>query len=173
MKDKDKIKESLQQELYDLRRKYNSLKELYEKEVSVLKQTEKKLAHAEYLLDCIMNNLPDHIYFKDRESRFIRISKDHAHSFGFKDPLQVIGKTDFDFFTEEHARQAYEDEQAIIRTGEPLSREEKLTWPDRPDTWSLTTKMPLPDKKGGIIGTFGISRDITRSKLAEEALREG
>lgn len=114
------------------------------------KQADEALAHEQYLMEVIMNNLPDHIYFKDCESRFIKINKDHAQSFGLSDPSQAIGKTDFDFFTEEHALQAYEDEQAIIRTGQPLSKEERLTWPDRPDTWSLTTKLPMRDKDGNI-----------------------
>jgi two-component system sensor histidine kinase/response regulator len=172
MKDKDKTKDELLKELHDLQQENNSIKKLYEADMDTFRQAEKILAQERYLLDAIMNNLPDHIYFKDRESRFIRITKDHAQSFGLSDPSQAVGKSDSDFFTWEHARQAYEDEQTIIRTGQPLSREERLTWPDRPDTWSSTTKLPLHDKEGNIIGTFGISRDITKSKLAEEALRE-
>ncbi|MEP6895659.1 MAG: response regulator, partial [Chloroflexota bacterium] len=79
----------------------------------------------------------------------------------------------FDFFGEEHARPAFEDEQEIIRTGQFLNKEEKETWPDRPDTWALTTKMPLRDQHGKTIGTFGISKDITELKQAEaEILRE-
>ncbi|MCX6320213.1 MAG: PAS domain S-box protein, partial [Bacteroidia bacterium] len=85
---------------------------------------------------------------------------------------QVFGKTDFDFFTGEHAQQAYKDEQTIIRTGQLLSIEEKETHHDRPDTWVSTIKLPLCDKKGSIIGTFGISRDNTERKQAEEALSE-
>ncbi len=96
---------------------------------------------------------------------------DHAKSFGLSDPSQAIGKTDFDFFTEEHARQAYEDEQKIIRTGQPVvSKEEKLTWDNRPDSWSSTTKLPLCDNEGNIIGTFGISKDITDNKKATEEM---
>jgi PAS domain S-box-containing protein len=172
MNNMNKTREELIKELHDLQQEHNSMKELYEKEITGLRQAEKTLAHEQYLMDVIMNNLPDHIYFKDRESHFIRINKDHAHSFGLSDPSQAVGKTDFDFFTEEHARQAYEDEQTIIRTGQPLSKEEKLTWPDRPDTWSSTTKLPMCDKEGNIVGTFGISKDITKRKLSEEALRE-
>jgi PAS domain S-box-containing protein len=119
-----------------------------------------------------MSTLPDHIYFKDRSGRFIRINKAHAKRFGLSDPKQAQGKTDFDFFTEEHAQQAYEDEQTIIRTGQPLSKEERETHPNHPDTWVSTVKLPLRDKDGNIIGTFGISRDITKRKLAEEALHE-
>ncbi len=140
-------------------------------DITERKQAEEALAREQYLMQALMDNVPDHIYFKDRESRFIRISKALAQWFSLSDPGQAVGKIDFDFFTEEHARQAYEDEQKIIQTGQPLMNiEEKETWPDRPDTWVLTTKMPLRDQEGRIVGTFGISRDITERKRAEEAL---
>ncbi|MGA2642917.1 MAG: PAS domain S-box protein, partial [Spirochaetia bacterium] len=138
--------------------------------------TERKLREAELalersLLSALMENIPDYIYFKDVESRFIRTSRAHAQTFGLHDAKEAIGKTDRDFFSGEHARKAYEDEQRIIRTGEPLLNvEEKETWPNRPDTWVLTSKMPLRDQEGKIIGTFGISRDITERKQAEERL---
>jgi PAS domain S-box-containing protein len=130
------------------------------------------LAQEQYLMKALMDNVPDYIYFKDRESRFIRTTKAHAKTFGLSDPAEAIGKTDFDFFSEEHARGAYEDEQRIIRTGEPtLGIEERETWPDRPDTWVMTSKMPLRDEAGNIVGAFGISSDITERKRLEEALQ--
>jgi two-component system cell cycle sensor histidine kinase/response regulator CckA len=133
------------------------------------KRAESELALERCLLSALMENIPDYVYFKDTESRFIRNSKAHAKIFGLSDASKVIGKTDMNFFSEEHARQAYEDEQRIIRTGQPIVNvEERETWPDRPDTWVLTSKMPLRDQKGSIIGTFGISRDITERKHAEE-----
>ena len=129
--------------------------------------SENALLQEQYLLETLMNNIPDHLYFKDLESRFIRISKSNNESFRIQDSTQAIGKTDFDFFTEEHARAAYLDEQEIIQTGQPFIKEEKETWADRPDTWALSTKMPLRDKDGNIIGTFGISRNITERKRVE------
>jgi PAS domain S-box-containing protein len=142
-----------------------------QKEIAERKQMEEALAFERDLLRVLMDNLPDHIYFKDIYSRFIRINKAQAHRFGLSEPTQAVGKTDFNFFTEEHARPAYEDEQRIITTGQPvLNLEEKETWPDRPDTWVSTTKMPFRDETGNIIGTFGISRDITDRKRVEEAL---
>jgi len=127
-------------------------------------------AAEQYLLNTLLENLPDYIYFKDRESRFIRASSALARTFGLNDPAELVGKSDSDYFTEEHARKAYEDEQEIIRTGQPISKEERETRPDSPDTWVLTTKMPLRDPRGNIIGTFGISKDITDLKTASQEL---
>ena len=142
------------------------------REIAERKRTEEALAFESNLLRALMDTLPDAVYFKDMESRFIRVNKAQANRFGLE-PAQTVGKSDFDFFTEEHARPAYEDEQEIIRTGRPLlNLEERETWPDRPDTWVATTKLPLRDAAGNIIGTFGVSRDITDRKRAEEALAQ-
>lgn len=117
-----------------------------------------------------MDNLPDRIYFKDRASRFTRINLADAKSFGLAHPAEAVGKTDFDFFTAEHAQEAYNDEQEIIRTGQPVvDKEEKETWPDGRVTWVSTTKMPLRDAHGNIVGTFGVSHDITERRQAEKA----
>jgi two-component system, sensor histidine kinase and response regulator len=141
--------------------------------VSERKQAEQELVWHKYLLNEILDNMPEHIYFKDTKSRFIKISRALAIALDLSDPVEAVGKTDFDFFTEEHARPAYEDEQEIVRTGQPLSKEEIETRPGLPDRWVLTTKMPMRDEEGKIIGTFGISRDINRQKLAEiEVVRE-
>lgn len=115
-----------------------------------------------------MHHIKDNIYFMDSEGRIIMISDAGAKWLGFDSPAEVKGKTDLDIFTEEHGRQAYEDEQRIIKTGEPIvGKEEKETWEDGHETWVSTTKMPLHDEDGNIIGTFGISRDITDHKKAE------
>ena len=130
-----------------------------------------ELAHQQYLMQTLMDNLPDHIYFKDLKSKFVRISKSHALLFGLDGPDLAIGKTDFDFFTGEHSQQAYDDEQKIIQTGQPLSIIERETFHDRPDRWVSTIKMPFLDKNEKIIGTFGISRDVTERKFAEELIK--
>jgi PAS domain S-box-containing protein len=142
------------------------------RDISDRKQVEEALTIEQHLMETLMNNLPDYIYFKDAESRFIRINKSQQQLFHLKDAAEAVGKSDFDFFSEEHALDAYVDEQEIVRTGKPLTKEERETWTNRPDTWVLTTKMPLRDKSGNIIGTFGISKDITDRKLKEEALRQ-
>ncbi len=134
------------------------------------KQAEEALAKEQHDMQAILNYLPVKIYFKDLESRFTRISKTQAQMFGLSDPAQAIGKTDFDFFTKEHAQPAYDDEQAIIRTGQPSIKEEKETWADRPDTWVSSIKMPMRDGEGNVIGTYGLSVDITERKQVEEEL---
>ena len=125
------------------------------------------------LVAAFLENVPDAVYFKDGESRFIALSNSLAHMFGCADASGVIGKTDFDFFGEAHARLAFEDEQNIIRTGRPiLGKLEKETWPDGHITWAVTNKLPLRDESGEIIGTFGLSKDVTESKRMELALEQ-
>ncbi len=142
-------------------------------DITKRKQAEEKFEFERYLFAMLMDNIPDHIYFKDRESRFIRINKSMLKLFGFNNLDEAIGKTDFDVFKDEHALQAFQDEQAIIRTGESIDNyEEKETWPDGSITWVSTTKIPLRENNGEIIGTFGVSRDITKRKLIEKALIE-
>ena len=124
-------------------------------------------------LHTLMDNNPDHIYFKDIESKFVRINRSLANRFGIKNPAEVIGKSDFDFFTREHAQQAYQDEQTVINTGKPIEgKQEKETWLGGQDTWVSTTKVPVRDRSGRIKGTCGISRDITEYHRADQALRD-
>src|SRR5262249_27074740 len=126
-----------------------------------------------YLLHALMDNLPDHIYFKDAASRFLRINKALATAFGLRDPAQAVGKTAVDFFSAEHAPPVDADEPEILRTGEPVvGKEKKWVRRDGRGGWASITKMPLCDKEGRIVGTFGVARDITHRKVAEEALRE-
>ena len=125
------------------------------------------------LLHTLMENTTDHIYFKDTESRFIRINRSLADRFGLKNPADAVHKTDFDFFTREHAQQAYQDEQNLIESGKPIEGiQEKETWPDEQDTWVSTTKVPIRDRDGRIKGTCGISRDITEYYRAQQAVRD-
>src|ERR1019366_7029143 len=108
------------------------------------------------------------IYFKDLRSRFIPVSRALARVHR-REPEELLGLTDFDVFTAEHASAAYADEQRVIATGiSMLGKEERETWPDRGDTWVTSTKRPLRDLDGDIIGTFGISRDISRTVNAEQ-----
>ncbi len=142
------------------------------KDVTESKQAEVDLRHERFLLDTLMRNLPDSIYFKDAESRFLRISQALAKRFGLSDPQDAVGNNDFDYFTAEHAQSAQADERVLMRTAEPIiDKEERETWPDGRRTWVATSKLPLRDETGTIVGTFGISRDITETKLADERFR--
>jgi len=121
-----------------------------------------------FLLENLLSNTSDSIYFKDLDSRFIMVNPACAKKHKWPSPESVKGKSDFDTFTKEHAEQAYADEQRVIETGEPLRAvEERETWPDGSVTWASTTKIPLRNEQGKIIGIFGISRDITERKEAE------
>lgn len=123
---------------------------------------------AAYLLKCMMDNMPDMIYFKDRESKFIMVNKATAQWQGGCLPEEMVGRSDFDSYSPEDARRMREDELRIMKTGEPLyGLEEGETWKDGSHAWVSTTKMPLRNEEGEIIGIFGISRDITEHKEAE------
>ena len=142
-------------------------------DVTKRKEAEDALAQERFLLNTLLDNVPDAIYFKDRDSRFFRASRSLAEKFGMNGVEEALGRSDADIFTEEHARRAREDEVKIMESDQPLVAQiEKETWPDRDDTWCSTTKMPLRDPSGSIVGTFGITRDITELKRTERELRE-
>jgi len=143
------------------------------RDITARKRVETELAHQRHLLQSLMDHSPDHIYFKDLDSRFLSCSQFLAVSLGLKSQVEALGKRDFDFFEEKDARLSFEDEQEIIRTGRPLlNKIEKEFWVASGKTaWSLTTKMPLRNPAGEIVGTFGISKDITEQKNKEEELR--
>jgi PAS domain S-box-containing protein len=142
-------------------------------DITQRKQAEAELACERELLRSLLDGSPDHIYFKDLQSRFLRASNELCDRFGVT-AQDVIGTTDFDFFDEDHARSALEDEQEIIRTGKPvIGKVERETLKGRDgENWVLTTKMPLRNRTGQIIGTFGISKDITVTKHAEMRLEQ-
>lgn len=126
----------------------------------------------ELVTQTIMNNSEDTIYFKNLDSKFILNSKAHANQFHEKDVTDMVGKDDFDYFPEEFASIALEDERTILQTGRPiLGRIEKWNKPDGDVVWFQAYKYPLYDKEGKIIGTWGTSRNITPLKRAEEELQ--
>ncbi len=140
-------------------------------DVTALKRAEAALVETSALLETLLLNATDHIYFKDRQSRFVYFSQSMLKHFQLTRPEELKGKTDFDFFSEEHARPAFEIEQEIIRTGQPVfNLEEKETHADGRVSWVLTSKMPWRDKTDTLIGTMGISKDITERKRIEEQL---
>ncbi|MBI5768564.1 MAG: SpoIIE family protein phosphatase [Verrucomicrobia bacterium] len=125
------------------------------------------------ILHVLMETIPDRIYFKDVQSRFVRNNVAHARWIGATSPDACVGKTDFDFFSQEHATRAFLEEQVIIRTGRPIiNRIDRITRRDGTQTWGSVTKMPWCDAEGRVIGTFGLTRDVTAAKAAEEKLTE-
>jgi PAS domain S-box-containing protein len=143
------------------------------RDITGLKQAEEALASAHRELEAMLDNIPDRIYFKDTQGRFVQCNRAVVKRVGVEDPKQVIGKTDFDFYPPEKAEEFRRDDQRVIQTGEPLlGKTERVTKPNGEITWSSVTKVPLRDKEGKIVGLVGISRDITDQKQAEEALRQ-
>ena len=135
------------------------------------KQADEALRQERNLLRTLIDNLPDHIYVKDTESRFIIANNTVVHFMGLKTMDEIIGKTDFDFHRLEMAEQYYADEQMIIKSGQPLlNRQEPIIDRAGDKRWLSTTKVPLQDGSGKITGLVGIGRDITEQKRAQEKL---
>lgn len=126
----------------------------------------------EMLLNTLMENIPDIIYFKDKENRFIRINEAARNLFGVNSELEAIGKTDFDFFEEKQAKEAFAIEQEILFTGEPRRNVEKINKKNERYMCFDSLKIPIKNKHGLIIGTAGITRDISGKDEKEKAIRE-
>ncbi len=132
---------------------------------------EAELAQERDLLSTLLENIPDRIYFKDECSRFIRINRALMRLFRLDRPDDAYGKTDADFYGAEHAQEALEDERRVMETGEAMEgKVEREVLTTGRKSWSLTTKLPLRDPNGRIVGTCGISREITKMKEMEERL---
>jgi PAS domain S-box-containing protein len=138
-------------------------------DISERKRAEEALAGERNLLRTLMDHLPDHVFVKDRASRFVTANAAVLHTLGAARLEDVVGKTDFDFFPRPLAQPYYDDEQAIIRSGQPLlNREELLVDHAGQRKWLLTTKVPLRDAAGAVVGLVGVSHDITERRQAEE-----
>ena len=144
-----------------------------ETDIAERKQMEDALAEERNLLRTLIDNLPDLIYVKDIRSRFVLANKASARFMGASSPDELIGKTDFDFYPQKVASQFYVDEQALIESGQPMiSKDEPNVDHTGAKRWLLTTKAPLRDNEGKIIGFVGIGHDVTERRQAEQALRE-
>ena len=133
-----------------------------------------QLAEERQLLRNLIDNLPDGIYVKDTESRFVIGNTTVAGLIGVTSPEELIGKTDFDFFSQELASKYYEDEQVVMRSGQPLLNQEEMTFDSRTGQsgWLLTSKVVWRDRSGKVVGIMGIGRNITELKQAQDALAE-
>jgi PAS domain S-box-containing protein len=138
-----------------------------------LVEKQEALQKEQYLFSALLDNAKESIYFKDTESRFVRLSRSMMHLFKVKDLNELIGKSDFDFFDDEHARPAYDGEQEIIKTGKPIiDLIEKEVQKDGSVSWVNTSKMPLIDQDGNIVGTWGISKDISDFIRMEHEIKQ-
>lgn len=125
----------------------------------------------ELCFDALLNHTLDNIYFKDRESRFLLVSRAMANWCKVSDPAEMKGMSDAELFGGSHADEARKDEVSLVEGRESVvDKEEREEWPDGRVTWVSTVKRPLIDSEGRIVGTFGISRDITRRREAEDSL---
>jgi PAS domain S-box-containing protein len=145
--------------------------------VDLERRREQRESQRELQLTCMSNLLSateERVYFKDMQSRFLLVNAGWIAAYApGRAAEELIGKTDFDVFSDQHASAAFQDEQQVISTGEPvIGKVELETYGGRADTWVSTTKMPLRDERGQIIGTFGISRDVTAQISAENTLAQ-
>ena len=142
-------------------------------DVTERRKAEAALAAERDLLQALMDNIPDTIYFKDTRSRFTRINKAQALVLGVARPEDAIGKTDLDFQAPELAQGFFEEEQRLVQTGEAMiNRMEFNPTSDGQARWFSATKVPIKDATGSVIGLVGISRDVTKRKQAEDALQQ-
>jgi PAS domain S-box-containing protein len=143
-------------------------------DITERKMSEEALESERNLLRNLIDNLPDRIYAKDRESRFVICNDAMVRRMGKTSMTEIMGKSDFDLLPLEMAQRFYDDEQAIIQSGKAIiNREEPLTIESGKITrWSLATKVPLRDSYGNTIGMVGVGRDITERKQAEDSLRK-
>lgn len=138
-------------------------------DITERKDAEKKFAQERNLLELLMESVPDTIYFKDNQSRFIKINEAQARVLGAESPEEAIGKTDFDYFEDDFATEAYQDEQEIFQTKSPLiSKPEKVVNKEGESTWFSVTKIPIVQSDNTVDGLVGISRDITALKQSED-----
>ena len=148
-------------------------KELLQKKLTEIQEIQEKMEWEKLLLDTLLENLPDSIYFKDIESRFLRVSNSMAQKWNLSSSDLLIGKSDFDLFGEEDAKLKFNDEQEIIKTGNAvvgiIESDKQI---DGAPVFVSTTKMPFKNKQGKLIGTFGISRDITALKTLEMEIKQ-
>ena len=169
MPDSEESNRRIDAELVDLRSRVAAL----EQERAALQQQIDALAGECYRFRTLIDHLPDYIFIKDTASRFVVNNRAHIELLGCATQEEVLGKTDFDIFPRELAEQYYADEQMLIRTGHPLiDREEKTVSKTGKRQWLSTTKVPMRNPEGEIIGLAGMSRDITARKEAEAALAQ-
>jgi len=146
-------------------------KESLEREIAQRERMEAELEHERNLLRALIDNMPDYIFVKDAHSRFVVNNAAHVRILGAASAAEVAGKTDFEFFPRELAERYFADERQVIDAGQPIvNREEPVVQPSGATRWVSTTKVPLRDSSGAVVGLVGISRDVTERKRAQEKI---
>jgi len=143
-------------------------------DISKRKEAERALAEEQAFLRKLIDNIPMNIYFKDRESRFVMANAPTAEKMGLSSWEELVGKSDADFFSEEHAKIAAAHEREIMESGEAqVDVMEHETWEGKEDTWVISTKKPWFDLRGQVKGTFGVTNDVSelvRTQKAQEKI---
>jgi PAS domain S-box-containing protein len=143
------------------------------RDITERRRTEQMLLQQRRLLQALLDNMPDLLFFKDAAGRYTQINRAMAQQAGLIDPAQAVGRTDRDFFHDDYARKSLADEREVMRTGQPISYpDEKLTWKDRRQRRVSTARLPLRDDDGRITGTFGIIRDLSDFQQTLELMRQ-
>ena len=169
MNDNQQSSSGLLKELAELRQRVKEL----EAAANKYKQAEDPTLQKRTLLRTLIDNLPDVIYVKDRESRKILSNAADLRIMGKQSEAEVLGKNDFEFFPEEVAKKFFEDDQQVIKTGKPvLNREEYFIDPKGEKRWLLTSKLPIKDEEDNVTGLLGIGRDITTMVQSHQDLQK-
>lgn len=125
------------------------------------------------IMAAFLENVPDFVHFKDQDGRFIAVSASKLRRNGSVHLEQILGKTDFDFFSQRNSELAKADEEEVMRTEIPMLRKlEKVVWADGHTTWAVINKLPLLGNNSEVIGTFGVTSDVTEAKENELALEK-
>jgi diguanylate cyclase (GGDEF)-like protein/PAS domain S-box-containing protein len=141
------------------------------RDITQVHESQRAAEYERELMHAMMDSVPDQIFFKDAQSRFLRINPALATRYGLSDPALAIGKSDLDFYGPDHAAKTSVDELRIMESGEPLVGViDHEMWPDGSMSWNVSTKMPLYDRNGRLIGTYGIAHDITEHKKNEQLI---
>jgi PAS domain S-box-containing protein len=160
--------EEMRQNMEELQATQEDLQRKNEEFISM----QNKLQMEQSMFLTLMDFITDRITYKDTESRIVRVNKAKAARMKMQ-PQELIGKSDYDFFSNDHADKAFNEEQEILRSGNPvLDQEEKLVYQDGSISYASTSRVPFRDESNRTAGMFIITRDVTKLKLAEETISE-
>jgi two-component system, chemotaxis family, CheB/CheR fusion protein len=143
-------------------------------DISTVKHAENALFRERHLLMSLMDTVPDAIWFKDAQGHFVRVNEAFAQRVALPSPADAVGRSLAELVDDaEEVRRTDEEERRVLQSGEPiLDRLEEIAWPDGRREWMLTSRLALRDPEGNVVGTLGVSRDVTRQKHAEDRAQD-